>query len=146
MPGDPMTEVAFHFGAPDKVAYTCRLLRKAVSAGAKVLVTADEAQLQRLNTDLWALAPTDFLAHALHSDPVSVQDLSSVVLATMVGPTDCSVLVNLAAAVPQGFEKFARVIEVVSTEEYDRSAARLRWKQYTQQGYAIVRHDLALKG
>jgi DNA polymerase-3 subunit chi len=141
-----MTEVAFHFGAPDKVAYTCRLLRKAVSARAKVLVTADEAQLQRLNTDLWALAPTDFLAHALHSDPLSMQDLSPVVLATSVGPTHCSVLVNLAATVPQGFEQFSRVIEVVSTEESDRSAARLRWKYYTELGYAIVRHDLALKG
>ena len=37
----PMTEVAFHFNAPDKVAYACRLLRKAVGSGARVVVTAE---------------------------------------------------------------------------------------------------------
>lgn len=147
-----MTEVAFHFGAPDKVAYTCRLLRKAVGAGTKVLVTGDEADLQRLNADLWAVSPTDFLSHAMHSDPTSAQDLSQVVLTTAVHqaqtptPTHRSVLVNLASAVPQGFEHFARVIEVVGTDESDRSMARTRWKRYTELGYTIARHDLALKG
>ena len=32
-----MTEVAFHFNAPDKLGYACRLLRKAVGTGARVL-------------------------------------------------------------------------------------------------------------
>ena len=31
-----MTEIAFHFNAPDKLAYACRLLRKAVASGARV--------------------------------------------------------------------------------------------------------------
>ena len=150
MPGEQMTQVAFHFGAPDKVAYTCRLLRKAVGAGTKVLVAADEADLQRLDADLWAVSPTDFLSHAMHSDPASVQDLSQVVLTAAVdqakAQTHRSILVNLADAVPQGFEQFARVIEVVGTDESDRSMARTRWKRYTELGYAIARHDLALKG
>ena len=30
-----MTEVAFHFNAPDKLGYACRLLRKAVATGAR---------------------------------------------------------------------------------------------------------------
>ena len=33
-----MTEVAFHFNAPDKRSYACRLLRKAYLRGARVLV------------------------------------------------------------------------------------------------------------
>jgi DNA polymerase-3 subunit chi len=47
---------------------------------------------------------------------------------------------------PEGFDVFDRVIEVVSVDEEDRATARLRWKQYVQQGYAIQRHDLKLKG
>ena len=31
----------------------------------------------------------------------------------------------------EGFETFARVIEVVSLEENDRQQARTRWKTYT---------------
>ena len=147
MLSEKMTQVAFHFGAPDKVAYTCRLLRKAVSAGANVLVTADESDLQRLDADLWALSPTDFLSHAAHRDSAFTQELSQVVLATSVGQTRIhrSVLVNLAGTVQQGFEQFDRVIEVVGTDETDRSIARARWKQYAQSGYAIARHDLSLK-
>ena len=46
---------------------------------------------------------------------------------------------------PEGFDRFKRLIEVVSTDEADRNRARKRWKLYTAQGYAITRHDLALK-
>jgi DNA polymerase-3 subunit chi len=48
--------------------------------------------------------------------------------------------------VPPGFERFARVVEVVSaSDEEDRQLARLRWKHYAAQGIAIKRHDLVLK-
>ena len=55
------------------------------------------------------------------------------------------VLVNLGGLVPAGFERFERLIEVVSNDEEDRSLARGRWKHYVARGYAIVRHDLELK-
>ena len=35
-----MTEISFHFNVPDKLAYACRLLRKAVNAGNKVVVAS----------------------------------------------------------------------------------------------------------
>ena len=59
-----MTEVAFHFNAPDKLAYACRLLRKASGAGARVAVTAEAELLQRLDTALWTFSALDFVAHA----------------------------------------------------------------------------------
>jgi hypothetical protein len=36
-----MTEIAFHFNVPDKLAYSCRLLRKAYLSGARVVVTGE---------------------------------------------------------------------------------------------------------
>ena len=45
---------------------------------------------------------------------------------------------------PAGFERFLRLIEVVSSvDEQDRGHARLRWKQYASRGYAIARRALA---
>ena len=35
-----MTEVAFHFNVPDRLAYTCRLVRKAYAAGGRTVVVA----------------------------------------------------------------------------------------------------------
>jgi DNA polymerase-3 subunit chi len=47
--------------------------------------------------------------------------------------------------VPEGFERFERLIEVVSLDEADRLRARDRWKHYAARGYAIERKDLVLK-
>ena len=51
-------------------------------------------------------------------------------------------LLNLGDAAPRGFETFERLIELVSTDESDRAAARERWKRYAGRGYAIKRHEV----
>lgn len=142
-----MTELAFHFGAPDKMAYTCRLLRKAVGSGAKVVVLATADTAAQLDVDLWGLSPTEFVPHCAASAGDSVRGRSPVLMVTDVqqAPELDDVLVNLTDTVALGFERFARVIEVVSTDAADRDLARQRWKQYTERGYTIARHDLTLK-
>jgi len=153
---EQVTEVAFHFGAPNKLAYVCRLLRKAVGAGARVVVLGDDAQLQRLDLDLWAVSPTDFLPHTLvgaaapstgRGDERNPHDRNPIVLTPAIAMTQAprEVLVNLTDQVPQEFAQFARVIEVVGLDDTDRAEARLRWKRYTELGYTIARHDLALR-
>ena len=139
-----MTDIAFHFGAPDRLAYTCRLLRKATATGARLLVRADAVLLTELDAALWNVGATDFITHCDAAAPEAMRQRSSVLLLSSEAALDTAfpVLVNLAEDVPIGFEQVARVIEIVSTDEQDRSLARLRWKQYTAQGFAITRHDL----
>jgi DNA polymerase-3 subunit chi len=55
-------------------------------------------------------------------------------------------LLNLQDDVPAGFDAFSRVVEIVSLDEHDRRQARLRWKRYTDLGYAITQHDIARQG
>jgi DNA polymerase-3 subunit chi len=76
---------------------------------------------------------------------MSTQSQVIMVPASQTDPISAAILVNLGEEVPTGFASFERVIEVVSTEASDRDHARRRWKHYTAQGYAIDRHDLALK-
>lgn len=140
-----MTDIAFHFGAQDRLAYVCRLLRKATATGARLLVVADASTLDQLDVDLWGVAATDFVTHChTAADPVVVRR-SAVVLtdATPAKSPDFSVLLNLGENVPDGFAAFDRVIEVVSQDDADRQAARQRWKAYTAMGYDITRHDIA---
>nr|WP_145551981.1 DNA polymerase III subunit chi [Variovorax boronicumulans] len=142
-----MTEIAFHFNAPDKLAYACRLLRKAVTGGARAVVSGPDDMLARLDQQLWTFSPLDFVPHALlGTSPARVLGASPVVLAVDVLQAPAlPVLVNLGGLVPAGFERFERLIEVVSNGEEDRSLARGRWKHYVARGYAIVRHDLEFK-
>jgi len=141
-----MTEVAFHFNAPDRVAYACRLLRKAVSSGAKIVVTGDVDTLQALDSALWTFSPIDFVAHCHLANDAGVVAASPVILAPSTESVPHQqVLLNIGHLVPPGFERFERVIEIVGMDDEDRRQARSRWKYYTEQGYVIKRHDLILK-
>ena len=141
-----MTEVAFHFNAPDSLSYACRLLRKAVGSGAKVVVTGAPDTLRELDALLWTFSATDFVPHCLADSEAHVVAASPVVLATSIASTSHQqVLLNLGRLVPEGFDRFERVIELVGQDEQQRQLARARWKQYTDRGYAITRHDLTLK-
>ncbi|QTD43787.1 DNA polymerase III subunit chi [Ottowia testudinis] len=141
-----MTEVAFHFNVPDKLAYACRLLRKAYAAGGPVGVVAPPATLHALDTQLWSFSALDFIPHCLASAPEPVRAVTPIVLAK-----DCAdlpraaVLVHLGEQVPAGFERFERLIELVTADGADRGAARQRWRHYADRGYSIQRHDLAAK-
>lgn len=143
-----MTEVAFHFNVPQALPYVCRLLRKAVNAGARVLVTGQPEVLHALDRDLWTFAPLEFVAHCLVTASADVLAASPVVLAPSIDAPQVqglthSVLLNLGETVPLGFERFARLIEVVSYDEADVVAARQRWRYYAQAGFSMTRHDLA---
>lgn len=142
-----MTEVAFHFNVPEKLAYACRLLRKAAGMGSRVVVTGEPELLRALDTELWTFSALEFVPHC-HAGSADGQVLaaSPVVLADSPrGTPHHDVLVNLGGRVPEGFERFERLIELVTPEEGDRQQARTRWKHYADRGYAITRHDLAAR-
>jgi DNA polymerase III subunit chi len=141
------TDLAFHFNAPNKVAYACKLLRKATQAGARVAVLAAPDVLARLDAELWAFSSVDFVAHVRAPRTPEVLARTPVVLCEALDQVQAGlfgVLVNLWPTVPDGFEQFGRVIEVVTLEDLDRQSARARWKHYTDLGYEITRHDLKL--
>lgn len=139
-----MTEVAFHSNVAGKISHACRLVRKAWSSGARVVVTGEPSVLRELDVTLWTFAEREFIPHCIAgAAPAHVQARSPVVLA--VAPMDAAhrqVLINLGSEVPEGFERFDRLIEVVSREPEDRGVARQRWKHYKDRGYALVNHDI----
>ena len=142
-----MTRIEFHFNAPDKLAYACRLLRKAVGSGARVVVLADAQAIAELDALLWTFSPLEFVPHARRDSAPEVLAASPVVLTDALGGAlpHQDVLLHLGQGDLQGYEGFARVIEVVSLDPDDRQAARRRWKHYTERGYELLRHDLQLK-
>ena len=143
-----MTEVAFHFNAPDKLAYACRFARKVHRSGARLVIAAPAETLQALDRMLWALAPQDFVAHCRSDADEELVQASPVLLAVDVSSSrHHEVLLNLYDAIPEGFARFDKLVEVVSAQdEADRTQARMRWRHYASRGYSIVRHDLVLKG
>lgn len=146
---DPvLTQVAFHFNVADKAGYVCRLLRKAVHAGSRVIVTGAAGELADLDRRLWTFAPQEFVAHCGSDAAPGMLLATPVVLAGSLNDAALDdlrhqVLLNLGAEVPSGFERFERLIEVVSQDDADRADARLRWRRYAEGGFAMTRHDAA---
>ena len=142
-----MTEIEFHFHVPDKLLYSCRLLRKVYRTGQRVVVTGELELLGRLDQLLWTFSPAEFVPHGPATAGMSRGTVTAPVwLAERAGdcPAD-SVLVNLGQRIPDGFERFERFIEVVSSGEEDRLSGRNRWKHYKDRGYALKQHDLSIK-
>ena len=144
-----MTEIAFHFNISDdergKLNYACRLLRKAYTQGARVGVLAAPEALEALDAALWTFSQRDFIPHCMANAPEHVRSATPIVLAsTSDALQHCPVLLHLGqGGAPEGFERFERLIELVSGDAADRQSARARWRHYAERGYSIQRHDVA---
>jgi DNA polymerase III subunit chi len=141
-----MTRVSFHFNVPHRTQYLCRLVRKATKQGAKLVITGPRAVLAQADKALWTFEPLEFLPHVLlqPGQPVA-EHLSATpvwLLEDVTAASQPDVLINLGLEAPSGFERFARLIEIVSTDEADRHAARQRWKHYAALGLAIEKHEV----
>lgn len=138
-----MTEIEFHVNVADKLQYSCRLIRKAYRSGANAVVSAEPEMLLQLDQLLWSYSSTEFLPHCFADAAAHTVGLTPILLAEQLDACPlASVLINLGQAVPGGFERFERFIEVSSSLESDRLAARARWKHYRDRGYPLRRHDL----
>lgn len=137
-----MTTVAFHFNVSDRFDYLCRLARKALAADTRAVLVADADALERVDSDLWCACGTDFLVHCRDTAASAVLARSPLVLTSELRPALRGVvLVNLSQTVPEGYEAFERVIEVVGLDEPERGAARQRWRQYAAAGLPLTRFD-----
>ena len=143
-----MTEIAFHVNVRERLAYSCRLLRKAYFSGARVAVTAEPDVLIELDHMLWLFSPTEFVPHVLSTDTSAYDPALTLVLltATLDACGHKDVLVNLGQDVPEQFEGFVRLIEVVADDHDAVIAGRLRWKHYATRGYSLKKHDRAETG
>ena len=143
-----MTEISFHFNVPDRIDYACRLLRKAGRRGVRMVVTGPLERLSRLDRALWSFDPVEFMPHLLLRQGADaphprLRGTPIWLVAQLHDAVPHEVLVNLGEELPDGFESFGRVIEIVSVDEPARLAARQRWKHYAHRGYAIERHEVA---
>ena len=126
-----MTRVDFHTNVPDKLAYACRLARKAYMAGNKVVVLAgNDTQLDFLNAAMWTLSPTDFVPLVLASDPLAAQTPIVLTDSDEVALPHHDILINLSQLPPASYAQFQRVFEIVSMDEQDAQAGRQRFLHY----------------
>ena len=133
------TRIDFHTNIADKLGYACRLARKAYASRASVVLLAeDAAQAAALDEALWTLGDTDFIPHVLAGDPLAPQTPVIVADSDDAELPHHDILVNLTRRTPAHFARFARVFEIISSDEDDAAAGRKRYVAYKQQSFPLT--------
>jgi DNA polymerase-3 subunit chi len=140
-----MTRIDFYI-LPGQDPYTrrvtaCKLIEKAYRQGHAIYLKTDSAEESRQFDDLlWTFRQGSFVPHELAS---ATDGDVPVIIGHDAPPEGFSdVLVNMALAIPDGFDTFERVAEVVDQDETVRQAGRVRFKAYRDAGYPPETHRL----
>lgn len=134
-----MTRIDFHTNIPDKLAYACRLARKAYGARAKIVVLADSPeQADALNAAMWTVSDTDFIPHVMAGDRLAAQTPIVITDNEDSELPHHDMLVNLTRRRPRNFTQFARVFEIISIDEEDAAEGRKRYIAYKKEAYPLT--------
>ena len=137
-----MTSIDFYFNAPDRLQVACRLAGKALAQKQRLLVYAPDAgTASGIDRMLWTWPAVGFVPHCAVHDRLAAETPVLIGAGEEI-PDGCEVLLNLAANCPPHFERFARLLEIVSTDEQEKQAGRARYRYYQERGYKISSHDL----
>lgn len=152
-----MTQVDFYI-LPDgseesRLRLACRLADKAVQSKLGVFVLAEtEADARKLDELLWTFAQNSFLPHRCiwDTDETAVEEpiLIGCRERDHPGPLEQAaglrwdLMINLSNEVPEAFERYQRLAEVVDSEPNRRERGRERYRYYRDRGYELKAHQL----
>ena len=138
-----MTRIDFYILQDVQLAaqhrFACRLAAKAMHQGQSVVLhTGNETLAREVDELLWHYPDRRFLPHALQNDDAAAR--APVLISWEAPDAYDGVLVNLSPEVPDFFNRFQRVAEVVVGET--RDAGRERFRFYRHRGYPLYDHQL----
>ena len=132
-----MTERVDFYVLPSAAAnqrwtFACRLTEKAYLRDLRIVIQSDSlADARALDDLLWTFNDRSFIPHQLCVDEQSLDASARVHLTAASGmspPAD--LLVNLAARLPEGWERYTRIAEIIDADEERRRLGRERFKAY----------------
>jgi len=131
--------------ARDRWTFACRLTEKAYLRDLRVvIVNGSLADAQALDDLLWTFSENSFVPHRVCLEAASADSATPVQLTVEPGvPPPADLLVNLSPRVPQAWERFARVAEIIDADEERRRLGRERFKHYRDLKVVLETHQHA---
>lgn len=141
-----MPAVLFCHGADDRIQAAAAWIAAAWAERRPVTVFAPHPALaERLDRQLWLYPPTGFVPHCRADSPLAAE--TPVVITDRLSPSvpaaPTAALLNLSDEMPPGFEAYTELVEIVSTDDPVRLAARERVMHYKTLGCTINYRNLA---
>lgn len=138
-----MTQVYFYHGASDRIAAACALIGGAYAKRKPMVVLAPESDVaSAIDRSLWTASQLSFIPHCRADSPLA-SETPILISDSLKGIAQNERLMNLGRHIPEGFERFDSLIEVVGQDEEDRLAARDRVRAYKEHGFEVHYYDLS---
>ena len=141
-----MKQIDFHFNVGDRLRYACLFVKKVKGLRKSVSVwSSDPRRLSAFDSLLWTFSDLEFIPHAM----LGAEDFTetNILLSPEAGklpPAD--ILLLLDEQVPPDhahlFERFERVVDIVSSVPEETEAARSRYRIYQREHLPLKAYDL----
>ena len=121
--------------------YACRLVEKAYTMGLHIHIqTADESMTQQMDDLLWTFRDRSFIPHQKDCEP---NELCAVTLNHETLSNTREVLVNLCPNVPDNYQQYKRIVEIVANNDNMKQSARERFKFYKDNVEEPTHHQVS---
>lgn len=139
-----MQKIDFHYNVPHRLRYACLVARTVYRRGLTLAIwSADERKLRELNSLLWRFDDLAFLPHVPANSPLASE--TPIVFSSQLEELNADVLLllddNLPSAWETCFDRFSRIIDVVSTDPQELQASRARFRAYRAAGVELAAYD-----
>lgn len=129
-----MTNVQFIFNVKDKSLLLHRLLLKNIQKKKTSLVfCGDQSEILALSKNLWANSEINFLPHSVNK----LYENEMIVLSDDRIDFMDDTLINFSSSIINGFNRYLKLIELVTEDEKTKEKARDRFKFYKDYGYKV---------
>lgn len=124
----------------------CRLAEKAYRLGHRSYILTESTREDALLDDLlWTFRQNSFVPHARWHGSGHAE--TPVLLGHDPPPEFLhEVLINLGETIPDAYDRFARLVEIINQDEATRAAGRRRYRFYRDRGLSPVTHQLTAAG
>ena len=142
-----MLEVSFYIlseaYATGQDVFACKLAEKGFRLGTcSVIYTESEAHSKSMDDLLWTFRNTSFVPHQIYNGQSPVNDRQIFICTGFLPALESMTVINLAPLCPKEFERCARILEIVGSDDNAKQAGRQRYRHYQQAGAKLVTHNL----
>ena len=129
-------------GEQARLAFACRLAEKVYRLDNSVYIhAASQADAARLDDMLWTYRDGSFVPHGVVGSSAGDESPVRIGFGDTAAPKS-DLLINLCDDVPPMAESFARVAELVTSDDDDRQKSRRRFAAYREHGHDIETHNI----
>jgi DNA polymerase-3 subunit chi len=142
-----MSQVDFYVlnasGETNRQHFACRLAEKAYRLNNRVHIkVADQQSAAQIDELLWTFRDGSFVPHEILQQSGSKSEAPVTIGSDALPAADCDLLINLSNSVSESSASFARVAEIVTSDDESKKRGRKHFVEYRNGGHTLESHKL----